>query len=134
MNHVGTLGEDGGSRGFYRLGRWIDRARTPEEQRFHDGGQGQQRQSRRQERMRQWKAGTFVPAWKRDMENAAARMHGQTTVDRADLRRLLNAGEPRPEGGTAAGGLDSIPEVVRDAPDDVSEDHTSLFAELYRGG
>eukprot|EP00439_Symbiodinium_sp_Y106_P071138 s658_g12.t1 len=53
--------------------------------------------------MRQWKAGTFVPAWKRDMENAAARMHG----------------------GTAAGGLDSIPEVVRDAPDDVSEDHTS---------
>ena len=50
------------ARGFYRLGRWVDRARTPEEQRFHDGGQGQQRQSRRQERVRQWKAGTFVPA------------------------------------------------------------------------
>ena len=121
------------ARGFYRLGRWVDRARTPEEQRFHDGGQGQQRQSRRQERVRQWKAGAFVPAWKRDMENTAARMHGQSDIDREALRRLLNAEEPRTmstirEGDDDGGGAPTsgaMPGLTHENRDEISEDRTS---------
>ena len=121
------------ARGFYRLGRWVDRARTPEEQRFHDGGQGQQRQSRRQERVRQWKAGTFVPAWKRDMENTAARMHGQSDIDREALRRLLNAGEPRTmstiregdDDGGVAPTSGAMPGLTHENRDEISEDRTS---------
>ena len=130
--HSSGAGEER-AKGFYRLGRWVDRARTPEEQRFHDGGQGQQRQSRRQERVRQWKAGTFVPAWKRDMENTTARMHGQSDIDREALRRLLNAGEPRTmstirEGDDDGGGAPTsgaMPGLAHENRDEISEDRTS---------
>ena len=110
-------------RGFYRHGVLVDRQRNDEEQRFHTGGQGQQRQGRRQERMRQWREGTFVPAWRRDMEATGARLEAH--VARGDLGRgdfaAVRDAEARADEALrrAAGPATTV------AADAVSEDHTS---------
>ena len=49
--------------GFWKDGVWHARPRTMAEQKSHNGGQGAQRTLRRQQRVEQWKAGLWKPAW-----------------------------------------------------------------------
>ena len=49
--------------GFWRHGQWIGRPRTPAELRMHRGGGGEQRMQRKQQRMNDYLAGKWRPAW-----------------------------------------------------------------------
>ena len=49
--------------GFWANGVWHPRARTPAEERSHRGGSGPKRTQRRQDRVQQYLAGDWRPAW-----------------------------------------------------------------------
>ena len=49
--------------GFWRHGQWVGRPRTPAELRSHRGGGGEQRAQRKQQRMNDYLAGRWKPAW-----------------------------------------------------------------------
>ncbi|CAE6948878.1 unnamed protein product, partial [Symbiodinium sp. CCMP2456] len=55
--------EDNRPGGFWRHGSWVNRERTPSEQRSHMGGMGPQRSQRKQERAAAYFRGDWRPAW-----------------------------------------------------------------------
>ena len=52
--------------GFWRHGEWVNRPRTAEEQRQHEGGRGMRRSMKRDARMQSYFRGEWKPKWRRD--------------------------------------------------------------------
>ncbi|CAE7274757.1 unnamed protein product [Symbiodinium sp. CCMP2592] len=88
-----------------------------------------------EERVRQWKAGEFIPAWRRHMEASGHRMTGAQTLDEfrrvfaneanadAELRSRTQASAV----GTSSVGRSSTP-LAPLVEEDVSDDHASSSA------
>ena len=94
--------------GFYRHGQWVGRQRTDDEQRFHTGGQGIRRQTRRQLRLEQWMKGEFVPTWQK-VKEAGEKVNFAELLNR-HLRDPAPAPPDGPQGDNDA--MPAIPEVA----------------------